>query len=115
MGALREGDWTPGRAGSDSRAQYHWSPDGRTLSLRLPWASLLMSDPSSRTALLIGGTATTTATVPALTVRMVTETGQASGSWTWDTWNRSLSAERLKDGSGDLAAAYRDTAVTSKG
>ncbi|MBC7638750.1 MAG: hypothetical protein H7231_03085 [Rhodoferax sp.] len=48
-------------------------------------------------------------------MRAVTDAGQVSGSWTWDTWNRSLSAERLKDGSGDLAAAYRDTAVTPLG
>ena len=116
VGELREGDWTPGRAGSDSRAQYHRSPDGRTLSLRLPWASLLVSDPSSRAALVIGSAGTTTTTaVPALTVRAVTDAGQVSGSWTWDTWNRSLSAERLKDGAGDLAAAFRDTALTPLG
>lgn len=113
VGRLREGDWTTGASGRDSLAQYHWSADGRTLSLRLPWSSLLMGDPSSRTALVLHGAQRGVQVVPGITVRAVSGGADASGPYTWDTWTSVEHTERLKDGAGDLAAAYRDTAVTS--
>lgn len=110
LGELREGDWTPGRPGADSRAQFRYADDGRTLELRLAWASLLISDPSSRTALRIKGFGQAVGvSIPGVTVRAIAGGSQIEGMHTWDTWNRALYAERLKDGIEELAQAFADT------
>ena len=110
VGELREGDWTPGRSGADSRAQFRYTGDGRTLELRLAWASLLISDPSSRTALRVKGVGQSVgAKIPGITVRVIVGGSQIEGVHTWDIWNRALYVERLKDGAEELAKAFADT------
>ncbi len=115
VGDLREGRWEPGEPGYNSLSQYHWSTDGTILTLRLPWASLLMGDPSSRSVLRVHGQEATVEVVPGITVRAVSAGADVTGTYTWPTWTAVQHTERLKDGSGDLGAAYRDTAVTPLG
>lgn len=110
VGELREGDWTPGLPGSDSRAQYRYTDGGRTLELRLAWASLLMSDPSSRTALRVKAPGQASGEqISAITVRALSGSSQIQGLYTWEPWNRALYTERIKDGADALAKAFADT------
>lgn len=112
VGELTEGSW---EVGADSLAQYTFSPDGKTLSMRLPWSSLQMSDPSSRTALLIKGPGEATVqVVPGITVRAVTGGHDVSGPYTWDTWTSVQFTERIKAGADELARAFRETAVSPR-
>ena len=113
VGNLKEGDWTPGRPDSNSLAQYRYSDDGTRLSLRLPWESLLLSDPSSRTAMVVQGPELAATTViPGVTVRAIAGGTEVSGLYTWDTWTAVSYKERLKDGADVLAEAFRATAAT---
>ena len=113
VGELRRGDWTPGRAGGDSRAQYSYADGGSTLNLRLAWDSLLMSDPSSRTALLVRGPdRAETITIAAVGVRASAGGGEVAGSYTWQTWDTVTYTERVKDGANLLAQAFRETGAT---
>ena len=113
VGDLRRGDWTPGRAGGDSRAQYSYADSGTTLQLRLAWDSLMMSDPSSRTALLVRGPdRAETVTIAAVGVRAIAGGGEVAGSYAWETWDTVSYKERLKDGADVLAEAFHATAAT---
>ena len=110
VGDLREGDWTPGSPSADSRAQYRYTDGGTTLLLRLPWESLLLSDPSSRTALRIKGVGQAAVeNIPGITIRALAGGLQVEGFYTWDTWTRALYTERVKDGADLLAKAFGDT------
>jgi len=110
VGDLREGDWTPGSPSADSRAQYRYTDGGTTLLLRLPWESLLLSDPSSRTALRIKGVGQTAVeNIPGITIRALAGGSQIEGFYTWDTWTRALYTERVKDGANLLTKAFGDT------
>jgi hypothetical protein len=133
VGELVEGTWDPADSDYDSLATWnllrHGGGDSEpetTIRLRLPWAMLGLSDPSSRTA-LGEGTPASTVRIPGLTLRLSTaddgaddgaddadEPGNGPGNgplrvtYSWPTWNSTGYTERLKRGADRLARAFAE-------
>ncbi|MGZ4582690.1 MAG: hypothetical protein ACXVXG_18795 [Nocardioidaceae bacterium] len=105
VGALREGSWDPRAAGYDSLAT--WRVDGNTVRLRIPWAMLGLADPSARTALGEGVPARLVQ-VPGIHLSFDLDGQKVPMTYTWPAWNFLHYRERVKDGAGVLARAFRD-------
>jgi hypothetical protein len=111
LSKLIEGTTDPASPRFDSRAQV-WR-QGTTLQLRLPWASLGFSDPSSRLIWVLDPDPKVAVTTRAidqigLTVRLDDRTVTATEGW--DTWNTVTSHLRVKNGAASLAATVIDLA-----
>jgi hypothetical protein len=109
LSSLIEGSTDPASPRFDSRAQV-WR-HGTTLQLRLPWAALGFSDPSSRLVWVLApdGTVTTRAIEQiGLTVRL--DDREVRSTERWDTWNTVTSHQRVKNGAPALAATVIDLA-----
>ena len=97
VGLLRQGTWDPAAAGYRSDAT--WQRRGRTLRLRLPWSALGLSDPSSRTALVLEDGRATTVKVDRIGVDVVAAGKRiATKGFTWQPWQRTFSQLRVKAG-----------------
>ena len=108
LGELRWGSWDPSDRSYDSRAS--WRSGGRTVRVRLPWALVGMSDPSSHQVLVPAwGEQTVTTDGVGLGV---TTGGQSArpGLVTWKGWERVAYRARLKAGAGAVRDAF--TALT---
>ncbi|MCR8670651.1 hypothetical protein [Agrococcus sp. HG114] len=108
-GLLVEGDWDPASAEYDSRATWSADAERRSVRLRLPWPMLGMADPSSRTALGEGEPAQLVH-VDGVTLRFAADGSAHELDFRWPEWNRVGHTERLKDGSGAIAAAFAELA-----
>jgi hypothetical protein len=88
-GLLRYGTWDPADAQADSRALWHLSGDD--LVLRVPWAMLGFTDPSSHQV--------DKKVSPGVTISLsAAGSVQAVAQVTWPNWNRPYYTERLKQG-----------------
>ncbi|HET8718724.1 MAG TPA: hypothetical protein VFM50_13325, partial [Nocardioidaceae bacterium] len=122
VGELVEGHWDPAAPDYDSLATWNELRHGgggsgpeTTIRLRLPWAMLGLSDPSSRTA-LGEGTPASTLRIRGITLRLSTAVEGADGAaeeplrvtYSWPTWNSTGYTERLKRGADQLARAFAE-------
>ena len=109
-GVLPAGAMEPGAQGYDNR--HLWQVEGRTLTLRVPWAMAGLADPSSRQALVVGPSGP--ATVPVEGVSVSVGVGGATvvtEPATWEPWNRVYATERAKDGIELVGEALREVAA----
>jgi hypothetical protein len=98
VGALLEGEMDPNEPDYDSRAT--WQAAGRTITLRLPWGLLGMSDPSSKQALVPRPDRSST-TVPVGRINLTIDLGEDrfdTDGISWEPWQRVFYEERLKAG-----------------
>jgi hypothetical protein len=103
-GALRYG--TPGQ---DSRAL--WYLDADDVVVRVPWALLGYTDPSShRIGVPAGRTMSEQAGPGVAVVVSAAGTDQTTGQVTWVNWTRPYYTERLKQGAGQFRDAALDVA-----
>jgi len=109
VGTLVRGSWDPADPGYNSRAT--WRVTGDTIRLRIPWAMLGISDPSSRTALGAGNPPATQVLDRGLTLSL-----SVGGSvpyrtrYIWPTWTEPRYTERLKAGLGPVSVAFQSLA-----
>jgi hypothetical protein len=104
VGRLRRGSWAPEEKDYDSRST--WRVDRNRVTLRLPWGLLGLSDPSSRSALVIHGE--TASSVQIQRIGVLGELGSrrfTTAGFTWDPWQVPDYVERLKPGSAPLVEA----------
>jgi hypothetical protein len=98
VGALVQGEMDPDHPDYDSRATWHG--DGPTITLRLPWGLLGMSDPSSKQA-LVPQPDRSSATVPVERIGLTIDLGEdrvETDGVAWEPWQRVVYEERLKAG-----------------
>ena len=81
-----------------------WAMTRNVFELRIPWALLQVADPSSGTSVRWRGTASI-GTQTSLDIRLIADDVIAEGTYQWSPWVEPLFRERLKNGSGALAAA----------
>ena len=106
VGRLREGTWDPEAEAYDSRST--WQVTGNTVRVRLPWALLGLSDPSSRSALGEGRPARVQR-IAGLRLGLAADGVSTPFDYGWPTWNHVRHTERVKQGADVLARAFRET------
>jgi hypothetical protein len=107
LSALIEGTTDPSSPRFDSRSQL-WR-NGTTLQLRLPWASLGFSDPSSRLVWVLNADRTvTTRPIEQVGITVRLDDREVRATERWDTWNTVTSHQRLKVGAPALATTNID-------
>jgi hypothetical protein len=107
VGELVEGSWDPAERGYDSRATWQVAEPEQLVRLRVPWAMLGLSDPSSRTALGEGRPAVVEV-VERLGLTFEADGERVAMDYTWSPWNYVDHTERLKSGVDVLAEAFRE-------
>lgn len=98
LNPLPSGSSDPGNADYDSRTV--WAADGKVIEMRVPWAMVGLSDPSSRAALVVspdGGLSTAEVKRLGITVA-IGSTGTETAGYTWEQWNAVTWNERPKAG-----------------
>jgi hypothetical protein len=105
VGRLVSGSFDPASPAFDSRSALRF--DGSELELRLPWAAIGMSDPSSRHALVVSpGGELDSVPVDGIGISVATPDGTAvDGDYTWEPWNAVKWKARPKAGLDRFAAA----------
>ena len=108
VGRLVEGSFDPASKSFDSRAG--WRVEGAEVELRLPWAAVGMSDPSSRHALVVAPTGDLGAVaVPGIAISVTADgAGPVGADYTWEPWDTVEWKARPKAGLDRFAAAVRD-------
>ena len=98
LNPLVNGSAGPGEQSFDSRTV--WAAAGRVLELRVPWAMVGMSDPSSRAALVVTGEGElSTSEVERLGITVaVGAEGEETAGYAWEPWNAVSWRERPKAG-----------------
>lgn len=107
VGVLVGGSFDPASPQFDSRAA--WRLAGDVVELRLPWAAVGMSDPSSRQALVAapgGGLSSVAVSAIGITVAAGGESVEAD--YSWESWNAVRWTARPKAGLARFAAAVQD-------
>ncbi|MFZ0159004.1 MAG: hypothetical protein WAL50_08265 [Kineosporiaceae bacterium] len=104
-GTLVRGTWDPKATRYNSLST--WQVDGTTVRLRVPWAMLGLSDPSSRTALGEGKPAATQAISRIGFTFSVAGGTPVKVGFGWRTWNAVQYTERLKTGVEQVAGSFR--------
>lgn len=93
----------------DYRSTATWTLDGRMLTMRLPWSMLVLGDPSSKTAVIPVGGVPTPEQVDDIRVAIDLGVGpKPLVDIRWEAWNQVAGTERLKPGTEELAAAWRE-------
>lgn len=105
VGRLVAGDFEPGAAGFDSRAS--WRVSGSDVELRLPWAAVGMSDPSSRRALVVSAGGFASVGVAGVGVSVAAGGQEVGAGYTWEPWDSVRWRARPKAGLAAFAAAVR--------
>ncbi len=80
------------------------------MEMRIPWAMLGMSDPSTRSALVVGANGSTaTVTIDDLAITVgVGQRRAAEVSYRWEPWRTVQWTERLKPGVEEIQSSFRD-------
>ncbi|MDN4174932.1 hypothetical protein QWY28_18360 [Nocardioides sp. SOB77] len=105
VGDLVEGSWAVDRGGYDSLSTWQVDEQNRALRLRLPWPLVGIADPSRRVA-AGPGTSATLVPAPHLDLRADVDGSRLDLRYRWPAWTAPEREERLKDGSGLVAAAF---------
>lgn len=107
VGRLVSGSFDHDSSAFDSRAA--WRVEGAEVELRLPWAAVGMSDPSSRHALVLAPTGALGAVaVPGIGISVVAAGAPAVGAdYGWEPWDTVEWKARPKAGLDRFAAAVR--------
>jgi hypothetical protein len=110
VGKLTQGSSDPVDPAFDSRSTWHRSGSG--IELRVSYAALGISDPSSRQALVVApdGTLSTAAFDRIGITLSVDGAVHETSGYTWDPWPAVEWHERLRLGSDQLAATVREVA-----
>ncbi len=112
VGLLVNGSTDPANDSFDSRATWYRTPNA--IELRLPYAALGISDPSSRQAVVVasdGGISTSEFERVGISVVAGGSLYETAG-YTWDPWSAPVWHERLRVGSDLLAATLREIPET---
>jgi hypothetical protein len=107
-GLLINGSTDPADGDFDSRSTWYRTPDA--IEVRLPYAALGISDPSSRKAIVVapdGGISTSEFERVGISVMTAGSLSETAG-YTWDPWSAAVWHERLRVGSDLLAATLRE-------
>jgi hypothetical protein len=112
VGLLVNGSTDPANDSFDSRATWYRTPNA--IELRLPYAALGISDPSSRQAVVVasdGGISTSEFERVGISVVAGGSLYETAG-YTWDPWSAPVWHERLRVGSDLLAATLSEISDT---
>jgi len=112
VGLLVNGSTDPERVAFDSRSTWYYTPNA--IELRLPYAALGISDPSSRQAIVVasdGGISTSEFERVGISVMTGGLLYETTG-YMWDPWSAPVWHERLRVGSDFLAATLREISDT---
>lgn len=107
-GLLINGTTDPERADFDSRSNWYHTPNA--MELRLPYAALGISDPSSRQAVVVapdGDISTSEFERVGISLVIGGSLYETAG-YTWDPWSAAVWHERLRVGSDSLAATVHE-------
>ena len=111
LNPLPTGSSDPGADDHDSRTI--WAAADSVVEMRVPWAMVGLSDPSSRAALVVGPDgALSTALVERLGITVaVGDAGEDTAGYAWEGWNAVTWRERLKDGVPIFVDAVREVSA----
>ncbi|MDH3499305.1 MAG: hypothetical protein OEM97_04220, partial [Acidimicrobiia bacterium] len=90
-------------AGTVPADEAAWARTRTVFEVRIPWVMLGQGDPSTGTTVRIGD-GVQFGRQQSFDIRMVTDEILMAGTYAWDGWTEPLFRERLKNGSGALAA-----------
>jgi hypothetical protein len=106
VGALVRGSWDPADPAYNSLAT--WRVKGDTITLRIPWPMLGISDPSSRTALGEGNPPATQVLDQGMALSLSVGGGVPYRTrFAWPTWDETTWTERPKAGLGAVGVAFQ--------
>ena len=108
LNPLPTGSSAPGAVDFDSRTV--WAAEGSVVEMRVPWAMVGLSDPSSRAGLVVSPEGDlSTAAVERLGITVaVGAGGEDTAGYAWESWNAVTWRERLKEGVHVFVDAVRE-------